>query len=123
MQHELRLICPVRSVERAPAHEVALCKTSGQAIALAILKSGKSASRVADELGMERAQLSRIVNGSHHFPADKAFEFAHVTYSWAWQQWIAFKCGMDMVPRSESPEEKMVRLESENAELRAQRAA
>lgn len=118
MQHELRLICPVRSVERAPAHEIALCKTSGQAIALAILKSGKTASRVADEIGMERAQLSRIVGGSHHFPGDRALDFAHVTHSWAWQQWIAFQCGMDMVPRTESMEEKLARLESENANLR-----
>lgn len=123
MQHELPIIGSVRGIERAPAHEVALCKTSGQAIGLAILKSGKTASRVADLIGMERAQLSRIIGGSHHFPADKALDFARATHSWAWQQWVSFQCGMDMVPRVESPEERLARLESENAELRARVAA
>lgn len=123
MQNELPLIKAVRGIERAPSHEVALCKTSGQAIGLAILKSGKTASRVADEIGMERAQLSRIMSGTHHFPADRALSFARSTYSWAWQQWVSFQCGMDMVPRTESPEERLARLESENAELRARVAA
>jgi hypothetical protein len=123
MQHELPLIKAVRGVERAPSHEVALCKTSGQAIGLAILKSGKTASTVADEIGMERAQLSRIMTGTHHFPADKGLTFARATHSWAWQQWISHQCGMDMLPRAESPEERMARLESENAELRARTAA
>ena len=123
MQHELPILGPVRGIERAPAHEVALCKTSGQAIGLAILKSGRTASCVADDIGMERAQLSRIIGGSHHFPADKALAFARATHSWAWQQWVSFQCGMDMVPRMESPEERLARLESENAELRARCAA
>lgn len=123
MQNELPILGPVRGVERAPAHEVALCKTSGQAVALAILKSRKTASRVADEIGMERAQLSRIVSGQHHFPADRALEFARSTHSWAWHQWVAFQGGFDMVPRTESPEERLARLEAENAELRAARVA
>lgn len=122
-QHELPLVGPVRSVERAPAHEVALCKTSGQAVGLAILKSGKTASQVADLIGMEKAQLSRILHGSHHFPADKSVDLARATHSWAWHQWIAMQAGYDLVPRRETPEERLARLESENAELRARAAA
>lgn len=118
-QHDLRLIGPVRGIDRAPVWQVALCKTSGQAVGLAILLSGKSNAQVADELGMERAQLSRIVHGTHHMPADRALRFAQVTHSWAWQQWVALQAGFDLVTRQETPEERVSRLEAEVVALRA----
>lgn len=122
MQHELPILGPVRGIERAPAHEVALCRTSGQAVGLAILKSRKSQQQVADAIGMDKAQLSRILHGSHHFPADLGLALARATHSWAWQQWVAMSCGFDLVQRQETTEERLARLESENRELRASAA-
>lgn len=119
MQHELRLIGPVPGMTRVPAHMVDLCRTSGEAVLLAIRYGKRTQRQVADAIGMEAGQLSRIVVGNAHMPADKALAFAHAVRNWGWQQWVAHSCGMDMVPRVESPEEKLVRLEARVAELEA----
>lgn len=119
MQNELRLIGPVQGVTRVPAHLVALCHTSGQAVLLALNYGKKSQRQVADDIGMEPAQLSRIIAGNAHMPADKGLIFATSVRNWGWQQWVAHACGMDIVPRAESPEEKMTRLEARVAELEA----
>lgn len=119
MQRELSLIGPVPSVTRVPAHLVSLCKTSGDAVLLAIRYGKKTQRQVADLIGMEPAQLSRIITGSAHMPADLALAFAYAVKNWGWHQWVAHSAGMDMVPRIESPEEKMARLEARVAELEA----
>ena len=119
MQHELSLIGPVPGMTRVPAHLVSLCHTSGDAVMLAIRYGKKSQRQVANAIGMEPAQLSRIVSGNAHMPADAALNFAHAVRNWGWQQWVAHSCGMDLVPRVESPEEKMARLEARLAELEA----
>ena len=36
-----------------------------------------------------------------------------------WSQWLAHSVGMDLVPRTESTEERIFRLEAENAQLRS----
>jgi plasmid maintenance system antidote protein VapI len=118
-QRELALIGPVAAVTRVPAHLVSLCRTSGEAVLLAIRYGKKSQRQVAGDIGMEPAQLSRIVAGNAHMPADIALRFAYSVKNWGWQQWVAHNCGMDMVPRIESPEEKMARLEARVAELEA----
>jgi len=119
MQHELKLIGPVPDMQRVPSHLVSLCRSSGEAVLLAIRYGKRNQSKAAFAIGMTPAQLSRIISGNAHMPADKATEFAYYVKNWGWQQWIAFSCGMDMVPRSESPEEKMARLEARVAELEA----
>lgn len=106
-----------------PAHLVSLCRSSGEAVLLAIRYGKKSQRQVANDIGMEPAQLSRIVSGSAHMPADLALAFAASVKNWGWQQWVAHACGMDIVPRTESQEEKLARLEAENAELRMRGAA
>lgn len=123
MQRELALLGPVRIPERVPAHLVSLCRSSGEAVLLAIRYGKKSQRQVAHTIGMEPAQLSRIVTGSAHMPADLAVSFAHAVGNWGWSQWCAHSVGMDLVARTESPEERLFRLESENAELRARAAA
>jgi plasmid maintenance system antidote protein VapI len=123
MQHELALIGPVKRPDRVPAHLVGLCQSSGEAVLLAIRYGKKSQRQVAGIIGMEPAQLSRIVTGGAHMPADLAVVFAHAVGNWGWSQWCAHSVGMDLVARSESPEERMARLEAENAELRARAAA
>jgi plasmid maintenance system antidote protein VapI len=120
MQRELTLLGALKPPGRLPAHFVALCRTSGEAVLMAIRYGKKSQRQVAHAIGMEPAQLSRIVSGNAHMPADKARAFAYAVGNWGWQQWVAFDSGMDVVPRSESAEEKMARLEAENAELKAQ---
>ncbi|TMN18486.1 helix-turn-helix transcriptional regulator [Pseudoxanthomonas sp. X-1] len=104
-------------------HLVGLCRTSGDAVLLAIRVAKKSQRQVANDIGMEPAQLSRIISGNAHMPADMALCFARAVRNWGWQQWVAHSCGMDMVPRTESAEEKLARLEAENAELRMRAAA
>lgn len=123
MQHQLPLIGPVPGMTRVPAHLVSLCRSSGEAVLLAIRYGKKSQRQVAGDIGMEPAQLSRIISGNAHMPADLALTFAHAVKNWGWQQWVAHACGMDLVPRTESPEERMARLEAENAELKARAAA
>lgn len=123
MQHQLPLIGPVPGMTRVPAHLVSLCRSSGEAVLLAIRYGKKSQRQVAGDIGMEPAQLSRIVSGNAHMPADLAIAFAHSVKNWGWQQWVAHACGMDIVPRTESPEERMARLEAENADLKARAAA
>ena len=122
-QRELALIGPVKRPERIPAHLVGLCRSSGEAVLLAIRYGKKSQRQVASGIGMEPAQLSRIVTGGAHMPADLAVAFAHAVGNWGWSQWCAHSIGMELVARSESPEEKLARLEAENAELKLQVAA
>ncbi len=119
MQHELTLIGPVKRPERIPAHLVALCHNSGEAVRLAMQYGKKSARQVASAIGIEPGQLSRILSSNAHMPADIAVAFAHFVGNWGWQQWVAHACGMDLVPRMESTEERLHRLEAENAHLRA----
>jgi len=123
MQHELSLIGAVKSPERIPAHLISLCQSSGDAVLLAMRYGKKTMRQTADAIGMEPAQLSRIVGGGAHMPADLATRFAHYVGNLGWQQWVAFACGLDLVRRQESTEEKLLRIESENAELRARMAA
>ncbi|MFC4727126.1 helix-turn-helix domain-containing protein [Coralloluteibacterium thermophilus] len=118
-QREFPLIAGTRAPERLPAHLVGLCRSSAEALRLAIQYGKKTQAFVADALGMERAQLSRILSGIAHFPADKALEFAYLVGNWGWHQWVAHSCGMDLVPRVETVEERILRLEAENARLRA----
>ena len=122
MQHAFPLLSAVRSPERVPAHLVSLCRSSGEAVLLAIRYGKKSQRQVANDIGMEPAQLARIVVGNAHMPADKALALAYVVGNWGWQQWVAHTSGFDLVTRQESPEERMARLEAENAELRARAA-
>jgi len=112
----------VRAPSRIPAHLISLCQTSGQAVLLAINYSKKSQRQVAGDIGMEPAQLSRIISGNAHMPGDLARNFAHAVGNWGWSQWLAHAIGMDLVPRIESPEERLARLEAENQELRARAA-
>jgi len=122
MQRALPLLAEVKPPQRVPRALVELCKSSGEAVLLAILYGKKSASQVAEAIGMERAQLSRIVSSNAHMPADLARNFAYAVGNWGWQQWIAFDAGLDLVKREESAEEKLYRLEQENADLRARAA-
>lgn len=119
MQRELPIFSQTRAPQRIPANLVSLCRSSGEALRLAIQYGKRTQGYVADSIGMERAQLSRILSGIAHFPGDKAREFAYVVGNWGWQQWVAHECGMDLVPRQETVEERIHRLEAENAELRA----
>lgn len=122
MQRELTMIGFAKSPERIPAHLVALCRASGEAVLLAIRYGKKSQRQVAGEIGLEPSQLARVVIGNAHMPADKARAFAYAVGNWGWQQWVAFDSGMDLVQRQESPEERLARLEAENAELKARAA-
>ena len=119
MQRELALFGLLRSPERIPAHLVGLCRSSGEAVLLAIRYGKKTQRCVAHCIGMEPAQLSRIVTGGAHMPADLAIEFAHAVGNWGWSQWLAHQIGADLVARQESPEERVARLEAENADLKA----
>jgi plasmid maintenance system antidote protein VapI len=122
-QHALPLIGAVPSISRVPMHLIGLCRSSGDAVLLAIRVGKKSQRQVAHDIGMEPAQLSRIIGGTAHMPADLALDFARAVRNWGWQQWVTHSCGMDMVPRTESTEERLHRLEVENAELRLRAAA
>ena len=122
-QHALPLIGVVPSISRVPMHLIGLCRSSGDAVLLAIRVAKKSQRQVAHDIGMEPAQLSRIIGGTAHMPADHAVAFARSVKNWGWQQWVAHNCGMEMVPRTESTEERLCRLEVENAELRMRAAA
>jgi len=122
MQREMALLGFTKVPTRVPANLVALCRTSGEAVLLAIRYGQKSQRTVAADIGMESSQLARIIQGNAHMPADKAVRFAYACGNWAWSQWVAFTCGMELVQRSESPEEKMARLEAENAEYRSRAA-
>lgn len=121
-QREFALLSTMKRPERVPAHLVSLCRTSGEAVLLAIRYGKKTQRQVANGIGMEPAQLARIVAGNAHMPADRALELAYVVGNWGWQQWIAHTSGFDLVTRVESPEERVARLEAENAELRARAA-
>jgi plasmid maintenance system antidote protein VapI len=123
MQRELALLGQVKRPELVSKHLVGLCGTSGEAVLLAIRFGKKSQRQVAGLIGMEPAQLSRIVTGGAHMPADLAVSFAHAVGNWGWSQWCAHSIGMDLVVRSESSEEKMARLEAENIDLKARAAA
>jgi hypothetical protein len=116
------MIGMVKRPERVPAHLVALCHNSAEAVRLAMQYGRRSARQVSGAIGIEPAQLSRVLCGNAHMPADKALAFAHYVGNLGWQQWVAHSCGMDIVPRSESAEEKLSRLEAENADLRARAA-
>lgn len=119
MQYEFPLLGVVKRPERIPTHLVALCGNSAEAVRLSMQYGKKSARQVSEAIGLEPAQLSRVLCGNAHMPADKAQAFAYFVGNWGWQQWVAHTCGMDLVPRQESAEEKLSRLEAENAELRA----
>lgn len=118
MQREFALLGSAKSPERIPANLIALCRTSGEAVRLAVNYGKRSIRQVADSIGMEAAQLSRIVTGNAHMPADKGVALAYAVGNWGWHQWVAFSAGFELARREESPEERLARLEAENAELR-----
>lgn len=118
MQRQFPMMGFTKPIQRIPPHLIALCSNSAEALRLAMQSGKKSARSVADAIGMEPAQLSRIMSGNAHFPADKALAFAGFVGNWGWQQWVAHTCGMELVPRQESMEERVMRLEAENAHLR-----
>ena len=64
MQREFALLGSAKSPERIPANLIALCRTSGEAVRLAVNYGKRSIRQVADLIGMEAAQLSRIVTGN-----------------------------------------------------------
>lgn len=118
-QRQMPLLGALRPIQRAPAHLVGLCKTSAEALRLSLQLGKRSQRYVAEYIGMDPAQLSRILAGVAHFPADLAPGLAEATGNTAWTQWVAGTVGCELTARAETLEQRLVRLEVENAELRA----
>lgn len=118
-QRQMPMLGALRPIQRAPAHLVALCKDSAQAVRLALQLGKRSQRHVADMIGLDASQLSRILAGVAHFPADLAGPFAEACGNTAWAQWVAGTVGCELTARAETLEQRLVRLEVENAELRA----
>lgn len=118
-QRQMPMIGTLRPAGRAPAHLVALCRSSAEALRLSLQLGKRSQRHVADLIGMDPAQLSRVLAGVAHFPADMAGALAEATGNTAWAQWVAGTVGCELTARAETLEQRIVRLEVENAELRA----
>lgn len=131
----IRTFADCREPELLPMHLVASCNSTAEALLLAVrmAKVKRTDSALAGRLGYSRSHWSEILKGKavdsegnpkkpKFFDMDKADDFARLVGNYGLQQWIALRIGKQLVRRQETQEERMARLEAENAELRAKAA-
>jgi hypothetical protein len=119
----LRTLSVMRDPVELPQWMIEGCATFGDAVALSMQHGKKTLDRTADAIGMQKGQLCEITKNAKHFPNGKARDFAYFVGNLAVQQWIAWDAGYTLAKRPESSDERLHRLEAENAELRTRASA
>lgn len=118
----LRALGSMREPVEIPAWMIAQCQTFGDAVALSLQFGKKTLDRAAGSIGMSKSHLCEVTKNRKHFPMGKARDFAYYVGNMAIQQWVAHDMGLRLVQRPETGDEKLARLEAENAELKARAA-
>jgi plasmid maintenance system antidote protein VapI len=116
----IRTFTTARDPVELPQWEIESLQTFGDAVAHAMQRGKKTLDRTADAIGMKKSQLCEITKNKKHFPMGKARDFSAYVGNLAVQQWVAWDAGFQLARRPESADEKLVRLERENAALRQQ---
>lgn len=114
-QGEMPIIGPTRDIEMIPLKRIQKCKTRHAAIQLCVAWSGLESGYVADRLGIDRGQFSRIMGGSAHFPDKKDDELMRVCGNYAPLQYSAWRHGFDLTARTN--EARLRELEAERERL------
>lgn len=68
----------VKDIEDVPPSLIKLCRDFRDALRIGIQYGRKTDAWVADHLGIDRGQFSRILNGKAWFPDDKCMEFCRL---------------------------------------------
>lgn len=122
-QNELRLMGEVRQPRHDELSYVERLPSFRSALRRAIALSGLLQEEVAQALGIDKGEFSRMVNDPQRassrprsFPADKLDAFARVTGTLVAHQWLSDRVGQELISKRES---KVQRLERELAEARS----
>lgn len=116
----IRTFTTAREPVELPQWEIESLLTFGDAVAHAMQRGKKTLDRTADAIGMCKSQLCEITKNKKHFPMGKARDFSSYVGNLAIQQWVAWDAGFQLAKRPESTDERLHRLERENAQLRSQ---
>ena len=83
-------------------------------------RRGLTHMKLADDMRIARAVLTKLRQGQVGMPVDKLISFVRMTRCLAVLQYYAFKLGYVLKPRCEevAQAKRMARLESENAEFK-----
>lgn len=77
----------VKDIEDTPRELVRLCRNFREALRLAIQYGRKTDAWVADHLGIDRGQFSRILHGKAWFPDDQCMAFCRLVGNWTIYQY------------------------------------
>lgn len=125
-QHELRLLGEVRRPAQVAESIIADLPTFRSALRYAVNHSGLVQCEIALACGIDPGEFSRMLRDpragrgrAREFPSEKLATFCRVTNSKAPVQWMAQQVGDQLVPwRQETAEQRIARLEAENAALK-----
>ena len=101
-----------------PDQWIKQCKNRHAAIQLCVQASGLTNSQIADELGIDRGQFTRIMSRTSHFPDAKDDQLMQVCGNYAPMQYSAWRHGFDLQERSKDA--RIREMEAELSRLRAQ---
>lgn len=99
-QKEMPIFGQTKPLEMLPIQWIRKCSSRHQAIQLCVKASGLEYSYIADRLGIDRGQFTRIMGGSAHFPDKKEDELMQVCGNYAPMQYSADRHGFDLSLRS-----------------------
>lgn len=125
-QREMRFIGPTQPpsfesdwiIERLPTFRASLRH--------AVARSGWTQAEIAKALEVDAGEFCRMVNEPkpasrpREFPNEKLRDFCAICRTYAPLQWLAMRSEAEVVPaRRMTADERLARLEAENADLRA----
>lgn len=116
-QRDMGLLGPTQAIEMVPSKLIQRCQHRGDAIRLCIAWSGQKLSFIADMLGIDRGQMTRITGGTSHFPDRKDDDLMRICKNYAPMQYSAWRFGFDLQERSKDA--RIREMEQELAKLRA----
>ncbi|SOY65624.1 hypothetical protein CBM2586_B10219 [Cupriavidus phytorum] len=117
MQREIRVLGEARALKDAPAELVSMCRTGLDAIHLCIQLSGYGHYFIAEELGIDKGHMSRMMQGKAGFPTDKRIKLMELCGNRAPVQFEALGVGCELVELSKDAQIRA--LEKQLAALKA----
>lgn len=99
-QKNMALLGETEPMEMLPEKLIQGCKNRHEAIQLCVAWSRKKSGFIADMLGIDRGQFTRMMGGTAHFPDRKDDDLMQVCRNYAPMQYSAMRWGFDLQERS-----------------------